>query len=242
MRRSVAMGLAASVTYLVSAPSIGCVPWAASARQPASRGVMTYLEALRSDDAHRAYALLTEDVQSEISYDAFAAQWKEQKAERQQQARALEEDLRGGADLGERARVSFPDGKALSLHRQSGNWRLEAPLLSRVHAASPHVAIELFAEAAKARDYRAVMNMLTARKREGIGRQVDDFVASLTRHLAESEHRIAYIGKDHAELQWDDGRMRYKIILRLEGDEWRVDEIIPRPAPPSGDEEAEKPP
>jgi hypothetical protein len=218
-----------------------CGRGAAPARAPASRGVAAYLDALRSDDAHRAYSLLTDEVRDEVSYDAFAALWKEQKAERQQQARALEEDLRGGADLGERARISFPDGKALSLHRQSGNWRLEAPLVSRVHAATPSIAVELFAEAAGARDYRAVMSILTARKRDGIGRQVDDFVASLTRHLADPRHKIAFVGKDRAELQWDDGKMRYKIVLRLEGEEWRVDEIIPRPAPPSGDEEAEKP-
>lgn len=214
---------------------------AARAREPAARGVSAYLDALRSDDARRAYSLLTDDVRRAISYDAFAAQWKEQKAERQQQARALEEDLRGGADLGERAKVSFPDGKALSLHRQSGSWRLEGPLVSRVHAATPHVAVEVFAEALTARDYDAVMHILTARRREGIGRQVDDFAASLARNIAEARRRIAVVGKDRAELQWDDGEMQYKIVLRLEGEEWRVDDVHARPAPRDGDEDGDKP-
>ncbi|HYU16252.1 MAG TPA: hypothetical protein VEL05_09280, partial [Candidatus Acidoferrum sp.] len=150
MRRLAAFGLAGWAAWLASMTWTGCARGAAPAREPASRGVSAYLDALRSDDAHRAYSLLTENVRKEITYDAFAAQWKEQKAERQQQARTLAEDLRGGADLGERARVAFPDGKALSLHRQSGNWRLEAPLLARIHAATPHIAVELFAEAAAA--------------------------------------------------------------------------------------------
>ncbi|HWM88376.1 MAG TPA: hypothetical protein VNO33_21120 [Kofleriaceae bacterium] len=238
MRRLAAIGLAVSVVALAG----GCGGGAAAARDPAADGVSAYLDALRSDDARRAYSLLTDDVRKEISYDAFAAQWKEQRAERLEQARALEQDLRGGADLGERARVTFPDGKTLSLHRQSGSWRMEVPLLSRAHAATPHVAVELFAEALTARDYEAVMRILTARRREGVGRQVDDFVASLARHLGEARHTISFVGKDRAELQWDDGEMQYKVVLRLEGEEWRVDDVHARPVPPAGEEEADKKP
>jgi hypothetical protein len=237
MRRLAAISLAASMAALATGAGAACGGGAARAREPAANGVSAYLAALRSDDARRAYSLLTDEVRKEISYDAFAAQWQEQKAERQQQARALEEDLRGGADLGERAKVSFPDGKALSLHRQSGSWRLEGPLVSRVHAATPHVAVEVFAEALTSRDYDSVMHILTARRREGIGRQVDDFAASLARHLAGARHKIAFVGKDRAELQWDDGEMQYKVVLRLEGEEWRVDDVHVRPAPRDTDEE-----
>src|SRR6266545_977265 len=150
MRRLAAFGLAGWAAWPGNHAWAGCPRRAAPAREAGKPGVVGLPDALRSDDAHRAYSLLTENVRKEITYDAFAAQWKEQKAERQQQARTLAEDLRGGADLGERARVAFPDGKALSLHRQSGNWRLEAPLLARIHAATPHIAVELFAEAAAA--------------------------------------------------------------------------------------------
>jgi len=81
------------------------------------------------------------------------------------------------------------------------------------------------------------MQVLTARRREGIGRQVDEFAVSLARHLADPKHKIAFIGKDRAELQWDDDGMQYKVVLRLEGDEWRVDDVHLHPAPPQGDEE-----
>jgi hypothetical protein len=234
MRRPAAIGLAASLA--AAALASGCGGGAAPARAPAARGVSAYLDALRADDARRAYSLLTDDVRREVPYDAFAAQWKEQRAERQQQARELEEDLRGGADLGERAKVSFPDGKALSLYRQSGDWRLEAPLLARTHAATPSVAVEVFAEALSARDFDSVMRILTARRRDGVGRQVEEFVASLARLLAGGKHKIALVGTDRAELQWDDGEMQYKIVLRLEGEEWRIDDVHARPIPPAGDE------
>ena len=67
----------------------------------------------------------------------------------------------------------------------------------------------------------------------------------MTRHLADARHTISNVGADRAELQWDDGEMQYKIILRREGDEWRVDDVHARPAPQAGDEEpaaAEKKP
>lgn len=241
MLRPAALGLA--LAGAISAAT-GC-GGAASAREPAESGVSAYLAALRSDDPRRAYSLLTDEVRREVSYETFAAQWKAQAAERKQQASALEQDLRGGADLGERAKVSFSDGKALGLHRQSGSWRLDGPLVATVHAPTPHVAVEEFAAALGSRDYAAVMQILTARRRDGIGRQVEDFAASLARHLADARHTISNVGADRAELQWDDGEMQYKIILRREGDEWRVDDVHARPAPQGADDEpaaAEKKP
>jgi hypothetical protein len=216
---------------------------AARASEPVSHGVSAYLAALRSDDPRRAYSLLSADVRDEVTFEVFAALWKEHRAEREQQARALEEDLRGGADLGERARVSLDGGKTLGLRRQPGGWRLDAPLLSRTHAATPHVAVEVFATALTARDYEAVMRILTARRREGIGKRVDDFVGSLERHLGDARHRVSFVGKDRAELQWSENGRAYKIILRLEGDEWRVDDVHDSPAPPADEQsdEAAKP-
>ena len=210
---------------------------AARATEPAAHGVEAYLAALRADDPHRAYALLSEGVRKEVSYDRFAEEWKGHANERAHQSQALGADLAGDADLGERAKIVFPDGKTLSLHRQSGTWRLEAPLLVRTHAATPHIAVEVFAEALAARDYQGVMHILTARRRRGIGRQVDAFVKSLNQHLEDQRTRISLVGKDRAELVWDDGAMRYKVILRLEGDEWRVDDIDARPAPQDQDHE-----
>jgi hypothetical protein len=239
MPRLAAVGMITSLAALINGAGCG---GAARASEPAANGVSAYLDALRSDNPRRAYSMLSDEVRKEVSYDAFAAQWKEQKAEREEQARVLEQDLRGGADLGERAKVAFPDGKSLTLHRQSGSWRMEVPLLSRTHAATPHVAVELFAEALTERDYEAVMRILTARRRDGIGRQVDDFVRSLARHLAGSRHKISMLGKDRAELQWDDGEMQYKVVLRLEGDEWRVDDVHARPMPATGDEVKDKKP
>ena len=43
--------------------------------------------------------------------------------------------------------------------------------------------------------------------------------------------RIDEFGTDRAELRWDENGIRYRIVLRKEDDEWRVDDIYIRPAP-----------
>lgn len=203
---------------------------AARANQPAEVAARAYLAALRSDDPRPAYAMLTDDLRREIPYEQFAARWKDRKAERQNRAQALEQDLRAGHDLGEQAHLELASGQTISLARQSGTWRLHKPLLSKAHAGSPHLAVELFASALVSRDYPAVMQVLSSRRRNGIGKQVDAFVTSLGRHLRDPKHRVAFVGKSRAELVWNTEQHQYKIVLILEGDEWRIDDVHIRPA------------
>jgi hypothetical protein len=208
---------------------------------PASQGVVAYVEVLRAGDAAQAYALLSDEVKAQLGFDDFALQWNESAGEREQQARALEEGLKGSADLGERAKVVYPDGRTVFLVREAGEWRLESAVISRVHAGQPHDAVSIFADALDRRDYQAVLRILTERRRDGIGEQVDSFVNSLLERLKSDDNTIETIGKDRAEMRWDDGQRRYKIILRKEGGEWRVDDIHLRPAPSASDDEGSEP-
>lgn len=207
---------------------------------PAAEGVQTYVSVLRAGDAAQAYALLSDEVKAGLSYEDFALQWNESAREREQQAGMLEEGLRGSRNLGERAKVVYPDGKTVHLVRENGAWRLESAVISRVHAGQPHDAVSIFAEALDRRDYQAVLRILTRRRRDGIGEQVDSFVKSLLERLKSEDNTIETIGKDRAEMRWDDGKRRYRIILRKEGDEWRVDDIHLRPAPKSPDDESDE--
>ena len=43
------------------------------------------------------------------------------------------------------------------------------------------------------------------------------------------------VGPDRAELRWDENGIRYRIVLRKEDEEWRVDDIFIRPAPKDDD-------
>jgi hypothetical protein len=195
---------------------------------PAANGVKMYVQALRSNDAHDAYDLLSSDARKKISYDEFALQWKQSDKERQWQAKALEESLKGNPDVGERALISFSDGKLVQLERDGKAWRLESELVSRSRAKRPRDAIRLFADAVNQRDINGMLGVLTQRRRDGLTKQVEGFVAGIGKRIND---RIDEFGTDRAELRWDENGIRYRIVLRKEDDEWRVDDIYIRPAP-----------
>jgi hypothetical protein len=199
---------------------------------PAADGVRAYLAALKNDDARAAYSLLADDARKNVSFDQFALEWKQTAAERAWQAKALEDSLKGNPDVGERAMISFSDGKLVTLEREGKTWRLDSELVSRSHAKRPSDALRMFAEAVASRDVNAALNTLTARRRDGIAKQVEGFIAGLAKH---ANGPIENFGNDRAELRWDENGVRYRIILRRENDEWRVDDISIRTTPKDDD-------
>ena len=203
---------------------------------PAADGVRAYLAALRNDDPHDAYSLLASDVKKKISFDEFALQWKASVQERKWQAKVLEESLKGNPDVGERALISFSDGKLVQLEREGKTWRLESELVSRSRARQPRDAIRRFADAIAARDIAGALGVLTQRRRDGLTRQVEGFVAGIGKRIND---RIDQFGNDRAELRWDENGIRYRIVLRKEDDEWRVDDIYIRPAPKDDSDKSE---
>jgi hypothetical protein len=77
--------------------------------------------------------------------------------------------------------------------------------------------------------------VLTQRRREGLAKQIDGFITGIVKHASGPIDEQS----DRAELRWDENGIRYRIILRKEDDEWRVDDIYIRPAPK--DEDTSKP-
>jgi hypothetical protein len=205
-------------------------------RSPAADGVRLYVAALKANDPEEAYKLLSSDVRKQVSYDEFALQWKQGDKERAWQIKVLEESLKGNPDVGERALVSFTDGKLVQLERDGKIWRLESELVTRSRAKRPRDAIRLFADAIEQRDINGVLGVLTQRRREGLTREVEGFVAGIGKRIND---RIDEFGSDRAELRWDENGIRYRIVLRKENDEWRVDDIHIRPAPKEEDKDDE---
>lgn len=195
---------------------------------PAANGVRAYIAALKSNDPRDAYDLLSASVRKKVSYDAFALSWKQSEKERAWQAKVLEESLKGNPDVGERALISYSDGKLVQLEREGKAWRLDSELVSRSRARRPRDAIRLFADAIAARDVSGVLGVLTQRRRDGLTKQVEGFVAGIGKRIND---KIDEFGNDRAELRWDENGIRYRIVLRKEDDEWRVDDIYIRPAP-----------
>lgn len=204
---------------------------------PASNGVAEFAKVLRSDDPEPAYALLSEELKRQISFEEFATQWKKTASERTARATTLEEELQSDAAFDEQAKLVYPDGKTVYLSREDDAWRVDAAMVSRYHAGRPHDAVSIFAQALADRDYEALLRMLTERRREGIGKQVESFVSSLLTRLASPDNALELIGDNRAEMRWDDGAKRYKLILLREGEEWRIDDIQLQPTPVEPDDD-----
>ena len=200
---------------------------------PAERGVAALVRALEGDDPRAAYELLSAETRKTVTFEAFAIQWKASKAERAWQAARLAEALRGDPDVGERAAVTYPDGKSVLLEREGNRWRLESALISRVRAGRPRDAIRMFAEAVRRNDLDAILRTLTLRRREGLARQIEGFLAGIDRKV---DGKLEEIGTDRAELRWDENGVRFRIVLRKEDDEWRIDDIHIHPVPKGEDE------
>jgi len=202
---------------------------------PAADGAKAYLAALKSDDPHDAYKLLSDSTRRRVSYDQFALEWKNSAKERKWQVEELEKALKGNPDVGERALISFSDGKLVQLEREGTTWRLESELVSRSRAKRPRDAIRLFADAVQQRDVSGMLGILTQRRREGIAKQVEGFVAGIGKHVNGPLEELT----DRAELRWDENGIQYRIVLRKEDDEWRVDDIYIRPKPKDDDTSTE---
>lgn len=194
---------------------------------PAATGVKAYLDALKSDDPKDAYDLLSDITRRRVSYDQFSREWKASAKERAWQVKVLEESLKGNPDVGERALISFSDGKLVQLEREGKAWRLESELVSRSRAKRPRDAIRLFADAVQQRDVSGMLGILTTRRREGIAKQVEGFVAGIGKHVNGPLEELT----DRAELRWDEGGIQYRIVMKKEDDEWRIDDIYIRPKP-----------
>jgi hypothetical protein len=198
---------------------------------PAQRGVTALITALRAEDPRPAYALLAKDTRKRISFEEFALQWKATAAERAWEADRLDAALREAPDVDERALITYPDGRTVTMEREGARWRLGDALVSRVRAARPRDAIKMFAQAMRQRDLELVLRTLTLRRREGLARQIEGFLGGIDRKV---DGRLEEIGTDRAELRWDENGLRFRIVLRREDGEWRIDDIHVLPSP--GDE------
>jgi hypothetical protein len=198
-------------------------------------GVELVVAALRSDDPARAYALLSVDLRQQIDYEQFVEQWQRAQAERRERARDIEAELRASPSMGERARVTLADGSAVHLVREGNAWRLESALLTALRTGQPRETLQMFAQALTTRDYDALLRVLTERRRDAIADLLGDLTTSLTRHLESGADTIEVLDEDRVEMRWEDGDVRYDILLRKEGGEWRVDDLRVRTLPSESD-------
>jgi hypothetical protein len=183
--------------------------------------VAAWNDAVKRNDPHTAYALLSGPLRRAISYEDFARRWQASARERSQQTTDLGAGLREEAGLGERARVTLADGKTADLVHEPSGWRLEAPLMAPVRASTPQDALRLLAAAIEARSYEGLLRILTQRRREALSLQVEAFERGLKSRLGEPIE----VSGDRVFFEWSEGRLRFRVTLVREQGEWRVEDV-----------------
>ena len=108
-------------------------------------------------------------------------------------------------------------------------WRLESELVTPSKAKRPYDAIREFAAAIQQRDIGRILSILSERRRLGMQRQIEGFVNGIGKHAGDKMDRQ---GDSKATLTWDDNNITYKIVLKKEDDEWRIDDVYIRPKNP----------
>jgi len=202
--------------------AFACGGTAPSSEQPATAAVAAYLRTLDSDNPRTAYRLLSSKAQKRTSEKQFTEQWRRSQRERAAQASALRAGLSAAQGLRERARVRYRDGKRIGLTRDDREWRLSGALASLHHAGAPRDIVHLFAQALLTNNLGELLSTLTERRRETVSAELSQLVESLATHVDDA---IFPIGKDRAELSWEHKDTHYKLVLRREQGEWRVDDL-----------------
>jgi hypothetical protein len=203
----------------------GC-PGAATQVGSAPRaGVTAWAKVAGGDQPREAYDMLASSVRKQVSFEAFEKKWKETGPERKRQAAALAAAAATSDAQGENGRIVLADGKTVPLVREGGSWRLEVPLLPSSDASSPQEALRQLAAAMDARNVDGVLRLLTADRQKKLRDTLNNFVENLKQNAGNA---VEVVG-DRAFLSWNDGKDRWKITLKREDGEWRIDDITEVP-------------
>jgi hypothetical protein len=183
--------------------------------------VQAWLDAVAKDDPRAAYDLLAAPVKKDMPYEVFAQRWKDTRPERDRQAAALRAALKEDPRLGERGKLLLNDGKVVPMIHEANGWRVETALLSSARAATPQDALRLLIGALEAHSYEGVLRLLTSTRRDGLKDVTEDFITGLKANLGQGIE----VRSDRAMIQWSDGKRRWKVTLKKENGEWRIDDL-----------------
>lgn len=170
-----------------------------------SQTLRDYRQALQTDDAHKAYGLLTTDQQKRTPLEPFAQQWKANERERATQLRELSEALptvapstgvhgtavlTRSARFGIRSAGSAPVELLLSTNRQ-GRWRVAHPELSAPDISTPEAALRGFLSAIEQRSLPAIFRLLSEKTRQAAEEELRERALRLRTALQSSGQRAA---------------------------------------------------
>jgi hypothetical protein len=147
--------------------SAGCAG-NASARDPQA-ALHQYAAALRNGDAETAYALLSEQAKSRMTFEAFHRILKEKPEDLRPLADALS---RPGKDVSVTAVVTSEDGETLEMVYEDGAWKADISALHLYSQATPLRALGSFVRAFEAGRYDVLLRFAPAAHGDGLSQEL----------------------------------------------------------------------
>lgn len=185
-----------------------------AARPPQPQSVVqAYLQAVRAHDADAAYDLLSTTQQAAVSREEFTRAFRENRAELDDQARAL--SRLSGRDIVAVGEVAYGEGDSAALMLERGEWRISGGVAEAYSLRSPQQTLRSLRRALERRSYDALMRILARRSRS----QVDDEVRRLVDALHDAENLEIVVDGDRARVEYEPGHV---IELQREDGEWRL--------------------
>ncbi|MBV1861686.1 MAG: DUF3887 domain-containing protein [Nannocystaceae bacterium] len=179
----------------------------------------SYLEALPSDDAKAAYAMLTPEVQAQVPFDEFQARWKDEETERQtwsQTARALPSEdtvgLRGGT-------TAHEGGKVLTWSELDGVYYVSSGLPGTPQSTTPAQTVHALIAAVREADLGGVRALLGDALAEALAEDWQARVDAIEEALDRPGSIELSPDLRQAELRYDTGKA---LTLEQTPQGWRI--------------------
>jgi hypothetical protein len=215
------------VVLALLAASTGCT--ANSGAKSPDQVLHEYALALEQGRVRDAYALLSQQAQRDLPFEAYERMVRENPDEVLEVSRSL---LRPRQAPYVTATVTAPDGQVLRLVYEDGRWMVDASTIDLYSQATPEAAVQAFVRAFENRRYDVLMRFVPNDKREGLNsellkqawegeqrEEIERFTQALKASMATA--RAEQIG-DRATLQYGAGA---QVELLREDGVWKIEEF-----------------
>ena len=179
--------------------------------------------AIAADAPADAYALLSSGVRRGLPYEQFHTRWQSSHEERQVQAR----DLGGAEPVVQHAHLLLPGTDVVDLVRNGGGWRLSRALVSSRSPRTPEDAVRELARRLERDGLGSWAELATDCVREAQQARLERLVVGLSAHASET----VTLSETRAVLAWRDDQDRFRVKLRRQGSDWRIEDVLLPPAP-----------
>ncbi len=198
---------------------------ACSASTP-QEAVANYGDAVASDDAEAAYALLAPELRERMDFQAFEAAWKD----RRQGLLPLAEDLKNAPQRKARVSANLPynDYDTLKLRLGDEGWRITGGVLDVYSQDSPQKALITFVRAVERQRFDILLRLAPSQYARHMTPESlrEDFearkeeIGALVAELKVNLNNPIELRDDRAFLNYG----RRQVTFVLEGNAWKIED------------------